>query len=107
MSKGGARMPTFNNMKDLMKAMQKKADQASGNVSLKDLLNDQFIKKHSDFDRAQDFFDKAPFTLDSEDDFEKIEMSVKDGYVRDHFKFQTWDEMITAAGKEHVAKFFK
>lgn len=98
----------FKGLDDFQKKFQKKIDQdVNGEVSLEVLFNSDFIQRNTNFSNMQEFFDKSPFEIKSQEDFEKLDVSELDGYVQENTKFKSWDEMKKKAGEEYVAKQLK
>lgn len=100
-------MAQFRNLNDLSKHLQKKVKEASGNVSISELLNEGFMQKYTDFENSQEFFDKSPFNFETQEEWDQIEEKEKDDYVKSHTRFTTWNEMLQKAGQEYFARLFK
>lgn len=100
-------MPSFNNFKDLEKAIKKKLEQASGEVSVTELLTEGFMQTNTKYQDAKEFFDNVPFKAETQEEWDAIDSSVKDAYVSEVTNFDTWDQMIQKAGQEYFAKKLK
>jgi len=100
-------MAQFRNLNDLSKHLQKKVKEASGNVSISELLNDAFMQKYTDFENSQEFFDKSPFKFETQEEWDQIDEKEKDDYVKIHTRFDTWNEMLQKAAQEYFARLFK
>lgn len=100
-------MATFNNMDDLMKAIKKKAEEASGNVPVTELLHEEFMKSHTKFENVQEFFNAFPTKFKTQEEWNAIDEAEKDGFVKNNTDFKTWAEMMKKAGTEHLKSKMK
>ncbi|OXM17328.1 hypothetical protein [Paenibacillus herberti] len=78
-------------------------DDVNGEHSLKDLMNESFMKRNTQFSSLDEFLDASPFEINSNEDFKKIDETELNAYVSDKTNFSTWEEMQGEAGKEFVA----
>ncbi|MEY8346438.1 hypothetical protein [Niallia circulans] len=97
----------FDDLNKFLKDMEKKVEKASGDVSFSVLFNDRFMKKNTDFNNIDDFFEKSPFEFENEEEFEKIDENELDKYVKENTKFNTWEEMMSEAGALYMAEQLK
>lgn len=98
---------TFNNMDDLLKAVKKKAEKASGNVPLTELFHERFMKSNTRFENIQEFFDAFPIKFQTQEEWNAIEDAVKDEFVESNTDFKTWAEMMKKAATEHIKSKMK
>lgn len=87
---------------DLIKSfdkMEKNAKELDGdhNIPLGDLLNEEFMSKNTKFSSIDDFFDKSPFTVETDEDFDSIDENKLDEYVQENTKFSSWIDMLEDA----------
>lgn len=73
-------------------------------VSVTELFPDGFMETHTDFESIHAFFDASPWTIESERDFASLPADEVDAYVGAHTGFNTWDAMLSAAGREWVTR---
>lgn len=99
-------MPTFNNLDDLMKAIKKKTEEATGNVPIDQLLHEGFMKSHTKFNNVQEFFDAFPVKFKTQEEWDSLDNEQKDLFVKENTDFETWNDMFKAAGVEHFKKHF-
>lgn len=71
-------------------------------VSLAELCGPKFMRTHSTFDSFDQFLDESPWTIETHDDFEAIPTARFDEYVTEHTTFDTWEAMLSAAGRQWV-----
>jgi hypothetical protein len=57
---------------------------------------------HSGFDSFDQFLDESPWTVETHDDFEEIPTARFDEYVAEHTTFDTWEAMLSTAGRQWV-----
>jgi hypothetical protein len=79
-----------------------KAQALSGdhNVPLKELLSDSFVRSHSQFNSLEDLFEASGFSVNSQEDFEKIPDAEWDTFIRGNSDFPDWKSMLGSAGTE-------
>lgn len=81
--------------------------EGGGEVSLDELFNDGFMRKYTDFDSLEKFFDASPWTVDFEGDLEADLAAIPedefDEYVNQHTRFPDSEEMQGKAAEEWAA----
>ena len=65
------------------------------------LLTGPFVSKYTKFPSAQQMFSECGFEIRSDEDFEAITVEDWDTFIAGSSEFDTWDEMLQAAVKEH------
>lgn len=102
----GVKTKGFDDFHKRLKQMGNKAKELEKGttVSFTDLFNDRFMQIHTKFNNIDEFFDKSPFEIQTEEDFDKINENELDEYVRNHSRFSGWEDMKGKAGQEWVAK---
>lgn len=96
-------MSKNNNLKGL-KDLQKKVKSAGDDVSFPDLFNPNFMTTFTYFSNIDEFFQKSPFKVKSSEDFDNINKTELNSFIKENTKFSTWEEMKTEAGKMYVSK---
>jgi len=96
----------FKGFENEIKKLQKKVEDASKpeSVSFNVLFHEDFMRKNTNFTSIDDFFDQSPFQVETEEDFEALDQTELDKYVAEHTQFEDWDDMLSTAGQEHIAK---
>lgn len=95
----------LNNLeKQLKRITENIKKQVEGEVKFEDLFNHDFMSSNTDFSNITDFFDRSPFQIKTQEDFESIDESKLDEYVLESTRFQSWTEMKQAAGAIYVKK---
>ncbi|GIN68482.1 MULTISPECIES: hypothetical protein [Bacillus] len=89
-----------------LEKMQQKAKELEKEqeVQLNDLFTDSFMKKNTKFSSLDEMFDKSPFTIENQQDFESIPDDLWDNFVRENSKFFNWEEMQQEAANLYVAR---
>ncbi|MBT2759621.1 hypothetical protein J7E71_27690 [Mesobacillus foraminis] len=102
----GVKFKGSNEFNKKLKDMQQKARELEQGVSVgfSDLFNESFMTAYTNFSSINHFFDKSPFKVEYESDFESIDTKQLDEFVKNQTKFSCWEDMKGAAGKEWVAK---
>jgi hypothetical protein len=90
---------TYNDKK--LKELQRKIKDLDGqkSVPLPELLPDDFIREHTDFQTLQAMLDASG--IENEEEFGNEEFSK---FVAIHTRFSNWEEMLKAAGPEYVKR---
>jgi hypothetical protein len=101
-----ARNNGFDDLSKQLKKMEKSIEkyESGQNVGFSELFNPTFMKKHTKFVNIDEFFEKSPFKVEIQSDFENIDEAELDAYVDEYSRFNTWEEMLGEAGQEHLAK---
>lgn len=73
-------------------------------VPLGDLLNDDFIARHSSFASFDELLAASPFKVATKEDFEAIPDAEWDTYIASNTSFDSWEEMQKKAAGEYVTK---
>lgn len=95
---------------DLAKKLEefkKKAEDASGNVGIDELLTDGFMRLYTDYQTAQDFFGAFPIKFKNQEEWDQISKEEKDTFVKANTIFDSWEDMIGKAGKEYLKRKLK
>jgi len=90
---------------DDLKELAENAEELDGKneVPLIELFNPSFIRKYTDFESLEEFFEESTWTVESEEDLEEIPDGPFNEYVDEHTVFSDQDEMINKAGEEWTA----
>lgn len=62
----------FDEFEKELDKLSKQINNISGNIPLDELLNDDFIRKHTQFANLYEFLDYGGFVINSEEDFDAI-----------------------------------
>lgn len=94
---------------DLMNSfqdLQEKAESLDGKeIPLEDLLNPEFIKRHSKAISLDDFFKQGGFSVTCDNDLESIPDDIINKYVSESTDFNTLNDMIEAATDEYLDEY--
>lgn len=69
-------------------------------VSLQDLMTPEFVAKNTRFADVDAFFGASGFATASQEAFEAIPEGELDAFVRAESSFESWKDMLSAAGGE-------
>jgi hypothetical protein len=95
-------MGGFDDLNKLLKEIQKKVENANGEVSFPDLFNPNFMTTFTNFSDIDEFFKKSPFEIHDQDEFENLDDNELDQYVSETTRFSSWDEMKAKAGELYM-----
>ncbi len=100
------KMDGFDDLEKQLKQMEKNIKEFEGGkeVGFEELFNPSFMKIHTDFNNIDEFFDKSPFSIETNEDFDNLDESELDKYVAETTKFSSWGEMLDTAGEIHLTK---
>lgn len=96
----------FDELQDELNEMKETAQKLDGEneINFGELFNDSFMQDNTDFESIEAFFEKSPWTIENENDFDAIPESDLDDYVDEHTVFDDWEAMLGQAGENWVAK---
>lgn len=81
-------------------------DKNHQNVPLPELLNKNFISRHSSFSDLSELFEASGFKIESRVDFEAIPNDQWDEFIAQNTSFKNWKEMLSEAGEEWAKQKF-
>lgn len=88
----------FDELQNELKQLQKKAESLDGkSVSFYEMFPSSFMKKYTNFQDIDSFFDASGFNANTNEDFDKIPESELDSFVATNSKFSSWEEMLNVA----------
>jgi len=73
-------------------------------VPMNELFTEGFMKSNTEFNSFDEFLEKSPWSVETQEDFKQIPEDEFDEYVREHTGFNSWEAMMTAAGREWVTR---
>jgi len=73
-------------------------------VPVDDLCTPEFMRAHSQFGSFDAMLEASPFKVESADDFRAIPDDQWDAFVRSVTSFESWGQMLQAAGREWAAR---
>ena len=74
----------------------------SEEVNLAELMNEEFIKKCSEFKSLQELIDESPFNTETKEDFLAIPDKDWDVYINETTNYESWLEMQKSAALERA-----
>lgn len=73
-------------------------------IPMEELFTDGFMATNTDFNSISEFFEESRWTVESEEDFQKIDEDEFDRYVDKHTGFSSWEAMLSAAAREWLTR---
>lgn len=67
-------------------------------VPVSQLLTPRFMRGHTPFGSFEALAAASPFAVNSAEDFQAIPDGEWDAYIRQHTRFSSWRELLSAAG---------
>ena len=88
---------------ELQRKLQGMADnlreiEGTNEVPMSEVLTPEFLSACSRFASLEEMFAASGFKVDSPEDFKAIPDDEWDAFIRQHTKFDTWQEMLGEAG---------
>ncbi|MDK2788958.1 MAG: hypothetical protein PWP07_2203 [Epulopiscium sp.] len=87
-----------------LKEIEKKLKKVEGKASFSELFPPSFMKKYTDFNSIEEFFEYGGFKIYTQEDYNNIPQEELDKIVYEKTKFKTWKEMLQYAGKEEMIR---
>ncbi|ELZ43360.1 hypothetical protein C464_16577 [Halorubrum coriense DSM 10284] len=79
-------------------------DVAGGDqVSFGELFDGAFMRRYTDFNDLDSFFEAGGWEIEGEEDFEAIPDDEFDDHVDENTRFNSWDAMLEKAASEWMA----
>lgn len=102
----GFEIDGLDELQDQLEDLQKNAEQLDGEneVPFDELFPEEFMRKYTDAETIEGFFDESSWNIESEEDFEQIPDQELDQYVDDHSRFRTWEQMQGEAATEWMKR---
>lgn len=98
----------FDDLERQLRNLEKKIkSQVEGEVSLGELFTPAFMAKHTDFQSIDEFFKESSFEVNSQEDFETINLDELNNYVAKRTRFRDWGHMKQKAAEEYVRNKLK
>lgn len=76
----------------------------TNSVSFDELFPEDFMRTYTDHNSIATFFAESPWTVETEEDFERISEDEFDRYVNDHTGFNSWEAMLSVAAREWLSR---
>lgn len=89
-------------LEDELEDVRDRIESADGEVPADELLTAEFMREYTDFDTFGEFLDASKWRIETQADFERIPEAEFDRYVDEHTGFDSWETMLSVAGKEYV-----
>lgn len=93
----------FEELADQLEELSDSPD-VNQNIPIGELFTEGFMATNTEFDSISEFFEKSPWTIESEDDFHNIDEGEFDRYVDEHTGFSSWEAMLSAAAREWLTR---
>lgn len=96
----------FEELSDELDRLSNRAESVHGSneIPLDELFPDDFMVTYTEFETVAEFFESSPWTVETEEDFERIPEDDFDNYVDRHTGFSSWEAMLSAAAREWVSR---
>lgn len=91
-------------MKNLEKQIKAATD---GTYSVEEVVNDEFVRKNTQFESKEEFFKAAPQVLNETKDLDTLSNPDVDKFIAENSSFKTWIELKEAAKKIFVKQLLK
>src|SRR5262249_26845279 len=93
-------------LREKLRQLQRNAEAVSGNheVPFSELFPPEFMLLHTDFESMDAMIAASGFKVESQEDFAAIPDEPWDAFVRDHTRFDDWNDMKAAAAREYVSR---
>lgn len=91
---------------DLSKLAKKIEKEAQHEGELKEILNDSFISRKTEYNTYEEFMSSLPVNFDEIDNpnLQEIENEDLDNHIRSNTRYDSWISFINAAAEEFMVK---
>ncbi len=66
---------------------------AGEELDLKDIFTEEFMSKYTDFTSFEAFLSESPIEIETQEDFDEMNMSEMDAWVQEVTQFEAWEDM--------------
>lgn len=91
-------------LEDNLRNLEERIESLGGEVPISDLFTSNFMQEYTDFATFEEFLEASEWDVDSQADFENIPEKEFDRYVDEHTGFDSWETMLSVAGREYVMR---
>jgi hypothetical protein len=95
-------------LKDIQRKLdelKRKAESASGQIPIEELLSTTFISKYSNFNSFSEMVEKSGLDPQSQEDWDLMFTSEDwNSFISNNTLFSSWEDMISTATGEHFQK---
>jgi hypothetical protein len=98
----GFKLDGFDDMRQKLEALRRRADNLSGPVAFEDLFPPEFMRRYTDCKTIDELF--SGISLESQEHFEKLPVEELDALVQAKTRFRTWAAMKSKAGEEYIER---
>lgn len=100
------RIQGFEEFTDELDQLQERAESINGEteVSMAELFPPDFMQTYTNYESIAEFFERSPWTVETENDLQQIPEKKFDAYIDEHTGFSSWDAMLSAAAREWVVQ---
>lgn len=90
---------------DDLDGFRERVESSEGEVPMTDLFTPDFMQNYTEFTTFDAFLDRSPWPVETQEDFEAIPADELDAYVRERTGFDSWETMLSVAGREYVLRY--
>ena len=88
----------FDELQNELEQLQKDAEALDGkSVSFYEMFPSSFMKKYTNFQDTDSFFDASGFDAETNESFDKIPEYELDSFVAANSRFSSWEKMLSVA----------
>lgn len=84
--------------------LRNRLDSVGGEVPMRELFPPDFMQNYTEFDSFDEFLEASRWEIETQEDFERIPSDQFDDYVAERTGFDSWETMLSAAGREYVMR---
>jgi len=84
--------------------LQRQIKSSGGEIPMRELFTDEFMRDYTEFDTFDAFLGESRWDIETQADFEQIPEDEFDTYVDEYTGFDSWEVMLSVAGKEYVMR---
>jgi hypothetical protein len=97
---------TFDDVIKVLGDLQQRATMLDGehSITFDELFDDEFMLKNTDFETIARMITASGFKIDADADFAAIPKEQWDAFVMERTRFQSWEEMKSAAAQRWAAR---
>lgn len=97
------KITSFDNFERELEKLQNMFEKVEGtrSIPMDEILNPEFMIRFTIFSSLDDLIEKSGYTVETEEDFERIPDKEWDEFISAHTQFSSWQDMLDLAANEY------
>lgn len=94
----------LDDLEDSISELVERVESFGGELPMDELFAEDFMQAYTEFDTFERFLEESWWSVESQEDFERLPADEFDRYIDEHTGFNDWETMLRAAGREYIMR---